>query len=147
MQHLKSFESWNLNESLNKDILSFGRDLEKLLKSVGIKTLVLVGKESTSEQRAQVKKEMGLAILELGQSHVYQILILHYNPKDEKQVSRAVNHFQLVPYSGQVHGKEWSRKQVHGAINPGDIYMDRLNDGTIQFMRLASTKPTVKKVQ
>jgi hypothetical protein len=135
-----------LSEALNKDIKAFGQDLDNKLKAAGIKTLILVGKESTPEQRDQVKKTPGLAILEVSQTPETQLMVLYYSPKDKSKVMKAVDYFQLIPYDGQVLKKGWSAKQVKGAINPGDIYKQESGEGQIQFIRLAKTDPKVKTV-
>ena len=135
-----------LNEALNKDIKAFGQDLDNKLKAGGIKTLILVGKESTPEQRDQVKKTPGLAILEVSQTPETQLMVLYYSPKDKSKVMKAVDYFQLIPYDGQVLKKGWSAKQVKGAINPGDICKQESGEGQIQFIRLAKTDPKVKTV-
>lgn len=135
-----------LNEALNKDIKAFGQDLDNKLKASGIKTLILIGKEPTPEQKDQVKKGTGLAILEVSQNPASQLMILHYSPKDKNKIMKAVNYFQLIPYDGQVLKKNWTAKQVKGAINPGDIYKQESGEGEIQFIRLAATDPKVKTV-
>lgn len=147
MKYLELFENWNINEALNKDIKAFGQDLDNKLKSAGIKTLILIGKESTPQQRSEVYKGSGLAILEVSQNPNYQMMILYYSPKDKIKVTKAVDYFQLIPYNGPVLKKGWTSKQVQGAINPGDIYKQTTSDGQIQFIRLAKTETKVRTVE
>ena len=59
---------------------------------------------------------------------------------------KAFNYLQLITYDGQVLKKDWTAKQVKGAINPGDIYKQESGEGEIQFIRLAKTDPKVKTV-
>ena len=62
MKHLRKFESFQnsknsefITESLNKDIKDFGKDLDNRLKSMGFKTLILLSREPSVEEKKKVK--------------------------------------------------------------------------------------------
>jgi hypothetical protein len=138
----------NISEALNKDIKVFGQDLDKRLKEAGFKTLILVGKSATDEQKKKVQTDLGLAILEVFENAGLQLLTLYINPKELSKAKSVISKFQLVPYKGQVIQKGWTAKQVQGALNPGDIYLDSENSshGVSIFARLAQIDTKVKNV-
>jgi len=86
MKHIKLYENFNsINEALNKDIRSFGQDVDKRLKEAGFKTLVLVGQKLNSEQLKKVSDETGLVAFEvdrsMGSEGEIQQMYLYCNPK------------------------------------------------------------------
>jgi hypothetical protein len=145
---MEPMDRTGLDEALNKDIKSFGQDLDKRLKGAGFQTLILVGKPATDEQRKKVQTDLGLAILEVFENAELQLLTLYINPKELSKAKSVISKFQLVPYKGQVIQKGWTAKQVQGALNPGDIYLDSENNGhgVFTFARLAQIDTKVKTI-
>ena len=153
IEALLNNEEAGLNEALNKDIKTFGQDLDKNLKAAGFQTLILVGKPATDEQKKKVKTDLGLAIIETYENPEVQALTLYVNPKEFEKAKKITDKFQLSTYNGQkmTLGKGWDTviKQVKGALNPGDIYDAGENSGhgLFYFARLAKvdTKTAVAK--
>jgi len=148
MKYIKLFEAFDenqtINESLNKDIKSFGSDLGKYLKNAGFDVKFLNGLLS-QEQRKILNESKGIVALEVYQNDEIQTLNLYFNPEDIYRVEKIVNKFQLSKYDGKVIQKGWTRKQVSGALNPGDIYKGKY-DGMYGFYRLNNVKTKVRNV-
>ncbi len=148
MKYIKLFEAFDenqtINESLNKDIKSFGSDLGKYLKNAGFDVKFLNGQIS-QEQRKSLNESKGIVALEVYQNDEMQTLNLYFNPEDIYRVEKIVNKFQLSTYYGKVIQKDWTRKQVSGALNPGDIYKGKY-DGMYGFYRLNNVKTKVRNV-
>ena len=148
MKYIKLFEAFDenqtINESLNKDIKSFGSDLGKYLKNAGFVVKFLNGQIS-QEQRKSLNESKGIVALEVYQNDEMQTLNLYFNPEDIYRVEKIVNKFQLSTYDGKVIQKDWTRKQVSGALNPGDIYKGKY-DGMYGFYRLNNVKTKVRNV-
>ena len=148
MKYIKLFEAFDenqtINESLNKDIKSFGSDLGKYLKNAGFDVKFLNGQIS-QEQRKSLNESKGIVALEVYQNDEMQTLNLYFNPEDIYRVEKIVNKFQLSTYDGKVIQKDWTRKQVSGALNPGDIYKGKY-DGMYGFYRLNNVKTKVRNV-
>jgi hypothetical protein len=152
MKHIKLYENFNsINEALNKDIRSFGQDVDKRLKEAGFKTLVLVGQKLNSEQLKKVSNETGLVAFEvdrsMGSEGEIQQMYLHCNPKEFAKVKKVIDRFQLSNYNGQAkfNNKDWTTKTVIGAINPGDIIkLENGDNGQIWFYRYEKVNRSLK---
>jgi hypothetical protein len=136
-----------LNESLNKDIREFGKDLGKYLTNSGFKVKFMSGRMSDEDMK-QIKTNTNLVGLELDQNDSQQSLYMHFNPKDLNNIEKIVDKFQLSPYSGKVMSKGWTNKQVVGALNPGDIFKSdsQKGSGLYQFFRLKKVDSKVSNV-
>ena len=147
MKYIKLFESFDknqtINESLNKDMKSFGSDLGKYLKNVGFDVKFLNG-EISPEQIKSLNESKGIAALEVYQNDAMQTLNLYFNPIEYKKVESVVGKFQLSEYSGPVLTRNWTSKQVKGVINPGDICKEGNGEnGKYTFYRLAQVDTKV----
>lgn len=147
MKYIKLFEKFDksqaINESLNKDMKSFGSDLGKYLKNAGFDVKFLNG-EITKEQRSILKESKGIVALEVYQNEAMQTLNLYFNPIEFKKVESVVDKFQLSDYNGPVLTRNWTSKQVKGAINPGDICKQGNGEnGLYTFYRLAKVDTKV----
>ena len=136
-----------LNEALNKDIKAFGQDLDKRFKEAGFDTLVLM-QPATQDQLDIVKTKEKAALFVVSQTPEIQILAIHTNPKMASKAQSIINKFQLSDYTGPVLKKGWTAKQVQGAINPGDIVNQKMDNsrGEWYFYRLAKVDTKVKNV-
>jgi hypothetical protein len=143
----ESIES-TINEALNKDIKTFGQDLDKRFKEAGFDTLVLM-QPATQEQLNIVKTKEKAVLFEVSQTPETQMLSLKVNPKMVSKAESIINKFQLSNYDGPVLKKGWTSKQVQGAINPGDIVSQKMDHsrGEWYFYRLAKVDTKVKNVQ
>jgi len=137
-----------LDEALNKDIKTFGQDLDKRFKEAGFDTLVLM-QPATQEQLNIVKTKEKAVLFEVSQTPETQMLSLKVNPKMVSKAESIINKFQLSNYDGPVLKKGWTSKQVQGAINPGDIVSQKMDHsrGEWYFYRLAKVDTKVKNVQ
>jgi len=146
MKNIKKFDDFvnesyskdeQLNEALNKDIKSFGQDLDNRLKKAGFQTKILIG-QSNDEFRKTVRNKTGLALIEVSETPDLQMMFVYVNPSEFEKAKKIVDIFQFIPYNGQQIQKGWTSKQVKGALNPGDIYKQEYkNDGRFDFVRLA----------
>ncbi len=143
----KGILSEALNEALNKDIKAFGQDLDKRFKEAGFDTLVTM-RSVTPEQLNIVKTNPKAALFEVFQTPETQMLVLHVNPTMVAKAESIVNKFQFTSYNGPILKKGWTVKQVKGALNPGDIYMqdNDKNKGLWYFYRTLKINTTVKTV-
>ena len=135
-----------LNEALNKDMSSFGKDLGKYFTNDGFDVKYL-NNRITDEQLKYVRTNKNVVALELSQTNETQSLSIFFNSQDKSKIDGVVNKFQLTPYNGKILQRGWTSKQVQGAINPGDIY--KLYDDSMDayyFYRVAKTQPRVKNV-
>lgn len=130
-------EEISLNEALNKDIKEFGKNLDDKLKMAGFDTLILM-RPPSSDQLNTVKTNQKAAIFEVFQTQDTQTLTLYVNPSAVKKAESVINKFQLSDYNGPVLKRNWTAKQVQGAINPGDIVKQDVdkNKGVWFFYRL-----------
>ena len=151
MKHIKMYEKWNsytqINEALNKDIKAFGQDLDKRFKEAGFDTLVLM-QPATEDQLNIVKTKEKAVLFVVSQTPETQMLAIHTNPKMVSKAQSIINKFQLSNYTGPVLKKGWTAKQVQGAINPGDIVNQKMDNsrGEWYFYRLAKVDTKVKNV-
>ena len=99
----------------------------------------------SQEQRKSLNESKGIVALEVYQTDEMQTLNLYFNPEDIYRVEKIVNKFQLSTYDGKVIQKDWTRKQVSGALNTGDIYKGKY-DGMYGFYRLNNVKTKVRNV-
>lgn len=143
MKHIKLYENFNpINEALNKDIRSFGQDVDKRLKEAGFKTLILIGQKLSSDQLKKISNESGLVAFEVDRSNgpegEIQQMYLYCNSKEFSKVKKVIDKFQLSNYNGQAkfNNKTWTTKTVIGSINPGDIVkIENADSGQIWFYR------------
>ena len=147
MKYIKLFEAFDenqvINESLNKDMKLFGSDLGKYLKNAGFDVKFLNG-EISQEQRKNLNESKSIVALEVYQNDAMQTLNLYFNPKEFKKVESVVNKFKLSNYDGPVLSRNWTSKQVKGAINPGDICKEVSGEnGKYIFYRLAQVDTKV----
>ena len=139
-------EEMVLKEALNKDIRQFAKDLGDYLTKNGFKVKYVEGNRIPDDAYTQLRTNTGLVAFVTDQNQDQQSLYLYFNPKEKSKIENIVNKFQLTPYSGKVMSAGWTRKQVIGALNPGDIFMmsGNENQGMYMFFRLKSvgTKTT-----
>jgi len=140
-----------LDEALNKDMRSFGQDVDKRLKEAGFKTLVLIGQDLKSDQIQKIRNESGLVAFEVkrqnGTEGEIQQMYLYCNPKEFQKVKKVIDKFQLSNYEGQkkFNDKNWTTKTVMGAINPGDIVKtEDPSSGQIWFFRYEKVERKLK---
>jgi hypothetical protein len=151
MKHIKLFEKWNsytqVNEALNKDIKAFGQDLDKRFKEAGFDTLVLM-QPATQDQLNIVKTKEKAVLFVVSQTPETQMLAIHANPKMVSKAQKIIGKFQLSNYDGPVLKTGWTAKQVKGAINPGDIVNQKMDNsqGNWYFYILAKVDTKVKNV-
>lgn len=134
-----------LNEALNKDIKAFGQDLDKRFKEAGFDTLIMM-RNATPEQLNIIKTKEKAVLFEVFQTPETQMLVLHVNPTMVAKAESIVNKYQFTSYNGPILKKGWTVKQVKGALNPGDIYIQD-NDksrGIWYFYRTLKINTTVK---
>lgn len=136
----------NLNESLNKDIKSFAKDLGNYLTKDGFKVKYVQGNIIPDDDYTQLRTNTGLAAFVTDQNQDQQSLYLYFNPKEKSKVEKIINKFQLTPYSGKPMNAGWTIKQVKGALNPGDIFKVDGGQGMYQFFRLAKINTKVTDV-
>lgn len=143
MKHLKMFEDYNgmklINEALNKDMKAFGTDLGKYLKNSKFDVKFLNG-PITQDQKKTLMDSEGIVALEVFENNEMQTLFLYFNPKQIKTIESVVGKFQLSNYMGPVLKRDWTTKQVKGALNPGDIFKSDHNkaQGVMEFYRVAN---------
>jgi hypothetical protein len=144
----KSLIENQLNEALNKDIKAFGQDLDKNFKAAGFDTLITF-QNLTPEQLNTIKTNPKAVAFEVFQNPETQTLTVYVNPKQIQKAESIINKFQLSDYNGPVLKKDWTVKQVQGAINPGDIVKqdNDKNKGVWYFYRLAKVDTKVKTTQ
>ena len=143
-------EEMVLKEALNKDIKQFGKDLGKYLTNAGFQVKYVDGTISNNDKNLIKQSDKKLVALEIMENQEAQALYLSFNPKDLSGIRNIVDKFQLSNYSGKVFNiNDWGgRKQVSGALNPGDIYsaIGQADSGSIQFFRLAKVDTKVKNI-
>jgi hypothetical protein len=121
----------------------FGSDLGKYLKNAGFDVKFLNG-EISPEQRKNLNESKGIVALDVYQNDTMQTLNLHFNPTEFKKIESVVNKFQFSNYDGPVLSRNWTSKQVKGAINPGDICKQgKGENGKYTFYRLAQVDTKV----
>ena len=135
-----------LKEALNKDIKQFAKDLGNYLTKGGFKVKYVEGNIIPDDVHAQLKTNTGLVAFVTDQNQSQQSLYLYFNPQEKSKVENIVNKFQLTPYSGKPMSAGWTRKQVVGALNPGDIFKVDGGGGMYQFFRLAKVDTKVKDI-
>ena len=139
-------EKMVLKEALNKDIRQFAKDLGNYLTKDGFKVKYVEGNRIPDDVYTQLRTDTGLVAFVTDQNQDQQSLYLYFNPKENSKVEKIVNKFQLTPYSGKPMNAGWTRKQVVGALNPGDIFKVDGGQGMYQFFRLAKVNAKIKDV-